>query len=89
MRALATLFLTGVSVFKGKIEKYLEDNQSDLETHYQVSIPFVLRGLLIHMMNDVLDNTDFLGEMSNINQMLASLLNSYKEAGNYFERYLT
>lgn len=89
MRALATLFLTGVSVFKDKIERYLEENQSDLETHYQVSIPFTLRGLLIHMMNEVLDNTDYLGEMGNINQMLANLLNSYKEAGNYFERYLT
>ena len=42
------------------------------------------------MMNSLLNEEDiFLNEIYSINQMLAPLLNSYKEAGNYFERYLT
>lgn len=60
-----------------------------METQYQVNIPYILRGILIHMMNQVLDSNQFLSEMVSINQMLANLLNSYKEAGTYFERYLT
>ncbi len=40
-------------------------------------------------MNEVLDNDAFIAEINQINDMLASLLNSFKEVGNYFERYLT
>ena len=49
----------------------------------------MLRGVLIHLMNEVLDNEAFIAEINQINDMLASLLNSFKEVGNYFERYLT
>jgi t-SNARE complex subunit (syntaxin) len=40
-------------------------------------------------MNEVLDKDAFIAEINQINDMLASLLNSFKEVGNYFERYLT
>ena len=71
------------------MEDYLIADPNDLEARYQVGIPYVLRGLIIHLMNDLLDSTDFINELVTINQQLANLLNSYKDAGLYFERYLT
>jgi hypothetical protein len=89
VKAHAEMFKTAIQAFKESIEAFLMEEQTDFETQYQVSIPFVLRGLLIHLMNEALDISHFMGEIECINQLLASLLNSYKDAGNYFERYLT
>ena len=68
------------------MEDYLGN---DMESQYEVVIPFVLRGLLIHLMNDNIDDTEFAGELPCIVQLLELLLNSFKEASVYFERYLT
>ena len=65
----------------------LED-YSSLETHYQIQIPHVLRGLIILLMNESLDEKRFMDELICLNQQLANLLNSYKDASNYFERYI-
>ena len=40
-------------------------------------------------MNDIFDSDAHYTEFGILNQNLALLLGSYKEAGNYFERYLT
>jgi hypothetical protein len=89
VKAHSLTFKSAVAAFKDNVENYLREEEADFETQYQVSIPFVLRGLLIHLMNEALDISHFMGEIECINQLLAGLVNSYKEAGNYFERYLT
>jgi lysozyme family protein len=63
LRALASLFQTGITVFKDKIEDFMMDDSNDLETCYQVSIPWVLRGVLIHLMNEALNYEQHIGEM--------------------------
>ncbi len=52
-------------------------------------MPYVMRGLLIHLMNNILDNQEFHLELKDIVQYMEILLNSEKEAGLYLERYLT
>lgn len=67
----------------------MSEDVEELEAKYQIVIPFILRGFLIHLMNDTLDKSEFLHELMIINRQLASMLNCYKEAGTSFERYLT
>lgn len=81
--------MQSIQYFKHYIEEYLTEENSELEALYQIVNPFVLRGLLIHLMNDTLEEGEYLEELILINQLLANLLNIYKEAGVYFERYLT
>lgn len=64
-----------------------ESEQSISECRYQIVIPFVLRGLLIHLANEALD--DSMQELIALNMMIASLLQYHKEAPVYFERFLT
>jgi len=89
VKAHSLMFKTAVTAFKDSIESYLREEETDFKSQYQVSIPFVLRGLLIHLMNEALDISHFMGEIECINQLLASLVSCNKETGNYFERYLT
>jgi hypothetical protein len=98
-KALQSLIMQGGSSFKQYIDEYITDDDINLEAKYQIALPYVLRGLLIHLMNDALDSDnqqdvvnvaagEHLGELIIITQSLASLLNCFKEAGVYFERYL-
>lgn len=87
---MACLFRSAIGTFKDRVEDFvLEERSADnLAIHYQVQIPNVLRGLIIFLMNDLLDEAEFIPELITLNQQLALLLESFKEAGVFFERYL-
>ena len=60
----------------------------ELESLYQIAIPYSLRGLLIHLMNDLYDSGNYMSELNSLIAQIALLVNSFKEVSQYFERYL-
>ena len=80
------IFLESITNFRHYIEDYLNEDDQELESKYQIVLPFVLRGIIIQLMNDF--STPFINELIAINQQLSSLINCYKDAGVYFERFL-
>jgi hypothetical protein len=88
--ALACLFRGAIANFKDRIEDYVmeENNLNNLGIHYEVQIPNALRGLLIFLLNDALDKEAFVADFLTLTGQLNLLLESFKEAGVYFERYL-
>ena len=77
-----------MNYFKDYTEMYLGEDLEELDARYQIVMPYVLRGFLIHLLNDSIEDKEFLNELYIINQLLASLVNSYKDAAIFFERYL-
>jgi hypothetical protein len=65
-----------------------ENNLNNLGIHYEVQIQNALRGLLIFLLNDALDKEAFVADFLTLTGQLNLLLESFKEAGVYFERYL-
>lgn len=58
MTSLMQLHFDGLGYFKRYIDDYIESEEavgSDLECRYQIAMPFVLRGLLMYLLNDILD----------------------------------
>ena len=53
-KALQSIHLNSISYFKYYIDDYLSQS-GGLEPYYQIVKPYVLRGLLIHLMNDCFD----------------------------------
>lgn len=60
-----------------------------MQSKYQIIMPFVLRGLLIHLMNDNLDDVECFNDLQALVENLENILNSQKDANTFFERYLT
>jgi len=89
MKALIGIFCQSLRAFESQANLYLDDDFVELESKYQISMPFVLRGLLIHLLNDTLEETELVNICGLVTQLLAQFLNIYKEAGLYLERYLT
>jgi len=79
------IFLESITNFRNYIEDYLNEDDQELESKYHIVLPFVLRGI-IQLMNDF--STPFINELISFNQQLSSLINCYKDAGVYFERFL-
>jgi len=65
------------------------DETSINESKYEIMMPYVIRGLLMHLMNDILDLEEYSTELQLIVQYLEIFLNSDKEVSGYLERYLT
>ena len=51
----------------------------ELESLYQIAIPYSLRGLLIHLMNDLYDSGNYMSELNSLIAQIALLVNSFKE----------
>lgn len=79
------MFEESLTKLKDCLEAYITEDE-DLESRYQIIIPYVLRGILIHML------FDYFGEDNNEFEILVQyteiLINSKRETNNYFERYL-
>lgn len=88
MTSIADMFSQNILHFKNHIEDYLMDESDNLDSKYEIVIPFTIRGLLIHLMNDMFDYEEFNNELQIIIQYLEILLNSEKDVGVYLERYL-
>lgn len=52
------MFNQSILHFKEHIECFLSDDE-DLTSKYEIIVPYVLRGLFIHLMNDNLDREDY------------------------------
>jgi hypothetical protein len=44
--------------FESQGNLYLDDDFVELESKYQIVMPFVLRGLLIHLLNDTMEELE-------------------------------
>jgi len=89
MKALIGIFCQSLRAFESQANLYLDDDFVELESKYQISMPYVLRGLLIHLLNDTLEEMELVNICGLVTQLLSQFLNIYKEAGLYLERYLT
>ena len=89
MKALIGIFCQSLRAFESQANLYLDDDFVELESKYQISMPYVLRGLLIHLLNDTLVEMELVNICGLVTQLLSQFLNIYKEAGLYLERYLT
>lgn len=85
--SLTEMFNQSILHFKEHIEGYLS-SEEDMTSKYEIIIPYVLRGLLIHLMNDNLDREDYQTELVYIIQYLEIFQNSFKDVSLYLERYL-
>ena len=65
------------------------DDPETFSARYEAVVPWVVRGLLIHLMNDLLDQVQFNSELAVVVQLLDTLLTSNKEVAVFLERYLT
>jgi hypothetical protein len=54
-----------------------------------VVLPFILRGFIILLMSEALDDSEYVEIIEIINSQIASYLNYFKETESYLERYLT
>lgn len=86
--SLIEMFNQSILHFKENIESYLSSEDEDLSSKYEIIIPYVLRGLLIHLINPNLDREDYQTELMYIIQYLEIFQNSFKDVSLYLERYL-
>jgi hypothetical protein len=53
------MFVQNIMHFKNNIEDHIMDDPYNLECKYEIVMPYTVRGLLIHLMNDMLDHEEF------------------------------
>lgn len=58
MKALVGIFCQSLRAFESQANLYLDDDFVELEAKYQITMPYVLRGLLIHLLNDSLEEME-------------------------------
>jgi hypothetical protein len=63
---MTEMFNQSILHFKNQIEGFVSDDESDMSSKYEIIIPYALRGLIIHLMNDNLDRDDYQTELSYI-----------------------
>lgn len=67
IKALIAIFCQSVRAFEEHIQFFLDEDILQLESKYQVSMPYVLRGLLIHLLNDTLEETESINVCALVN----------------------
>ena len=77
-------------VFKEYADKYLEEEEEveSIDAKYQLVMPYAFRGLLILLLNDMLDEEEHLDDTAVIVSQMALFINCYKDSSSHLERYL-
>jgi hypothetical protein len=81
------MFEESLIKMKNSLDQFIKDeNDSDIECRYQIIMPYVLRGIMIHLLFDYYSESK--DEFIELVSYLELIINSKRENSNYFERYL-